>query len=283
MKKYSIAILLSLLLIPALSKADLGPKPTMEFYFENVPKGVSIITGKMFECTDSECKNKTPFREMGPQRFNCNTPEAGSGCFSMSYGYEPYHQIVITFSDKVRESNVFNSEGMESYYSVDVRKNDLVVKESGLEIAGKKIDATQNKFIEIFTKRDIDINYQLILIFSLVLTIILEVIIVIVYGLIKKILPNHRYGYPKKLIIWVSLINLISLPLFWLLARFITFDFRLFTIIAEIIIILFEAWFIIKVTHQESMWKEILLLSLVMNIVSFSVGNIIGNFLIGWG
>lgn len=281
MKKYFIVILLLLLLIPALSNADLGPKPSMEFYFKSVPIGVSIIKGEMFECTDSECKNKSPFREMGPQTFICNTPESGPGCFSMSYGYEPYHQIVITFSDKVRESNIFSSEGMESYYKVDVRKNDLEVKESGLEITGKNIDTTQNKFIEEFSKSDINIDYQLILIFSLVLTIILEVVVVILYGLMKKILPNHQYNYPNKLIIWVSLINLISLPLFWLLARYITFDFRLFTIIAEIIIIFFEAWFIIKVTHQESMRKEIFLLSLVMNTVSFFVGNVIGNFLIG--
>jgi hypothetical protein len=104
-------------------RADTGPKPTMEFTFSGEP--VRITSGTLYECDQPDCSDAQPLGEFGPQRFTC---EADS-CSALAYGFSTYHKLEIQFSDgKTRESNVFQTAGFDSIYTVTVRSDDLRVE-----------------------------------------------------------------------------------------------------------------------------------------------------------
>lgn len=127
--KFKALLLSSVLLISILPTqpafADTGPKPTMEFTF-NWPDGeLSIVSGILYECDQSDCSDAAPLQEGGPQRFTCDA----LSCRALAYGFAPYHKLEIEFSDGVtRESNIFETAGFDSQYTVTVQPNDLVVE-----------------------------------------------------------------------------------------------------------------------------------------------------------
>lgn len=117
-----------LLLAPhGIARADMGPKPTMEFVFiQSFSPPLTIVEGTQLECDDAACTSPEPLADRGPQGFRC-TPES---CESMAYGYRQYQRLVIRFSDgKVRESNVFEHRFFDAQYQVTVRADDLLVEE----------------------------------------------------------------------------------------------------------------------------------------------------------
>lgn len=123
-------LLLSLLaLFPAQAVlADTGPKPSMDFQFRQEMSGeppVAITSGILYECDQPDCGDASPLEELGPQRFVCEV----NSCSAVAYGFAPYHQIAIEFSDgKTRWSNVFKTAGFDSKYKVTIRPDDLLVE-----------------------------------------------------------------------------------------------------------------------------------------------------------
>jgi hypothetical protein len=117
-------VLLVQVFIPVqIVRADTGPKPTMEFAFRGEP--ITIISGTLYECDQSDCSDAAPLGEFGPQRFTC---EADS-CRALAYGFSTYHKLKIEFSDgKRRASNVFQTAGFDSKYTVTIRPDDLLVE-----------------------------------------------------------------------------------------------------------------------------------------------------------
>src|SRR5215217_986886 len=95
--------LLSQILIPThTALADTGPKPSMEFTFTGEP--VTIVSGIMYECEQTDCSDAAPLEELGPQRFYCET----ESYHALAYGFAPYHRIEIEFSDgQTRQSSIF--------------------------------------------------------------------------------------------------------------------------------------------------------------------------------
>ena len=116
--------LLILLILPAqIAKADTGPKPTMTFTFTGEP--VTITSGTLYECDQSDCSDAAPLGEFGPQRLTCDA----NSCSALAYGFSAYHKLEIQFSDgKTRTSNVFQTTGFDSVYTVTIRPVDLEVK-----------------------------------------------------------------------------------------------------------------------------------------------------------
>lgn len=107
--------------------ADTGPKPTMEFEFNQELAGeqVTITSGILYECDQPNCSDAAPLEEAGPQRFTCEV----NSCRATAYGFAPYHKIEIEFSDGVtRPSNIFETAGFDSRYTVTVRPEDLLVE-----------------------------------------------------------------------------------------------------------------------------------------------------------
>ena len=128
LKKLSLLLFSLQVLIPAqVALADTGPKPTMEFTFRQELTGqpVTITSGILYECEQADCSDAAPLQELGPQRFTC---EANS-CSALAYGFAPYHKIQIEFSDgKTRQSNIFETAGFDSRYTVTIRPDDLLVE-----------------------------------------------------------------------------------------------------------------------------------------------------------
>lgn len=119
-----LCFLLAQLWIPMqVVRADTGPKPTMDFTFSGEP--VTITSGTLYECDEIDCSDAEPLGVFGPQRFMCNT----QSCSALAYGFSTYHQLEIQFSDgKTRQSNVFQTAGFDSVYTVTVRPDDLLVE-----------------------------------------------------------------------------------------------------------------------------------------------------------
>jgi hypothetical protein len=122
-------LLAVLAFLPAqVALADTGPKPSMEFQFSQEMTGeppVTITSGILYECDQSDCSDAAPIEEVGPQGFRCEV----NNCSAIAYGFAPYHRIEIEFSDgKTRQSNVFETAGFDSKYTVIIRPEDLLVE-----------------------------------------------------------------------------------------------------------------------------------------------------------
>jgi hypothetical protein len=107
--------------------ADTGPKPTMDFQFkyESSEEHPTIVSGILYECQQSDCSDAASLEQLGPQGFRCDT----QSCSATAYGFAPYHKLEIEFSDEqTRQSNIFETAGFESKYTVTVRPDDLLVE-----------------------------------------------------------------------------------------------------------------------------------------------------------
>ncbi len=125
---FIILSIIFLALFPLLKvSADTGPKPSMDFTFKQAISSspVSIISGILFECDQSDCQDAKPLQVLGPQRFTCTE----TACSAMAYGFSTYHRLEIQFSDgKTRWSNVFKTAQFQSSYQVTIRPDDLLVE-----------------------------------------------------------------------------------------------------------------------------------------------------------
>jgi hypothetical protein len=116
-------LLICTLLPTSIVLADTGPKPSMGFTFTGEP--VAIVSGILYECDQSDCSDAAPLEELGPQGFYCDA----ESCSAIAYGFARYHKIEIEFSDgSIRQSNVFETAGFDSEYTVTVRPDDLLVE-----------------------------------------------------------------------------------------------------------------------------------------------------------
>ncbi len=106
--------------------ADVGPKPSMEFEFKGLSEGeITIVSGALYECSQSDCSDAAPLGELGPQGFKCNE----NSCNAMAYGFAPFHRLEIQFSDgRMRQSNIFETVDFYSNYLVTVNPDDLSVE-----------------------------------------------------------------------------------------------------------------------------------------------------------
>jgi hypothetical protein len=122
-----VLLCLQLFLPVHITFADTGPKPTMEFTFnqEQTSEPLTIVSGILYECDQPDCSDAAPLEDVGPQGLYC---EAQS-CRAIGYGFAPYHQLAIEFSDGLtRQSNIFETTGFDSKYTVTVRLDDLLVE-----------------------------------------------------------------------------------------------------------------------------------------------------------
>jgi hypothetical protein len=129
--KYIRALILAVFWISCLpfqtASADMGPKPSMDFTFTQGFPGtqVSIVSGTMFECQQSDCSDAKTLMEAGPQHFGCEA----TSCRAQAYGFSDYHRLEIQFSDgKTRQSNVFKTADFNGTYKVTIRQDDLLVE-----------------------------------------------------------------------------------------------------------------------------------------------------------
>ncbi|MFC2100787.1 hypothetical protein ACFLRZ_03050, partial [Bacteroidota bacterium] len=157
-------------------------------------------------------------------------------CFSNSYGYKDYHKLILIFDDKTRISNIFKSKSYNASF-------DIIVKDKGLEV----IETTS--FISS----------------SAPFPVFIELIIGLFFLLIAK--------KPLSILIFVLLANLISIPLLWYL--FPMLFHYIYIIIGEIVVFVFESYFIYIFCKENLSLKLTFLLSFIINLASITIGTLI--------
>jgi hypothetical protein len=93
--------------------------------FESGVEESIILSGILYECNESDCRDAAPLEELGPQGLYCEP----KSCRAIGYGFAPYLILELEFSDGVtRRSNVFEQDGFDSFYTVHIRAEDLLVE-----------------------------------------------------------------------------------------------------------------------------------------------------------
>lgn len=286
------------------AQADIGPKPSMEFEFEyETGAPYDILDGIQLECDNPDCSDAEPLEDLGPQRFTCEL----NSCFSMAYGYSPYHRLRIRFEDiKTRESNVFESDSFSMSYRVIVREDDLIVEKIrgrsnplgwtllALLIGGflaillsigfiilmilimlrageDRADFKSSRWIFVL----LWIVMGLLLIFAsffsiaIPITLAVELILALIYARLRmrSILTT---------LTMVAVANTVTLPIFWLGANVMSSSYSvILLVIAEILIWLVESTILFLTQRKRVRFKEMLLLGLILNLLSFLLGLIL--------
>ena len=249
----SIRTILLVLLLSANSHlllADAGPRPSMKFnlvYKTNHP--VKVLEGWQFESSFKSFNVYDTLLRKGPQGFKVSQDKASS----VSYGYEDYHRIAIRFDDRKRESNVFADESFNSIYEVIVLDDRLEVRD-----------------VTPFMK---DSSVWAAFIKALLLTLALELMVAFVYlKLAKK---------PAKILLYVILGNLITLPVVWFLfPLFLNVGGAL--VVGELFAFITEALFLLLTCRQWFKPSGAFLLSFMMNVMSLLIGGLALLLMIGF-
>jgi len=229
---------LSLFLPVAPVKADTGPKPGMSFTFDfKIPK-VDIVSGELIQCDDAACQNGSPLRQLGPQHFSCGV----DSCDSTAYGYAEYNKLVITFSDRVRESNVFTKKAFNAQYTVTVLQDAMTVTEKASLLPGGNSLCCP----------------------GLALTLVLETLLASLYF--------SAFQIPRTLLGWVPLASLITLPFVWFVFPLLGQSDGSTTAISESFAVIVEAAFIYLMAGRQISFKHVAALSILMNSISFMAG-----------
>ncbi len=298
-----VTIMALTLIIPTRSaRADLGPKPSMHFaFFYEIDPAPSIVSGTQYECDDPDCADAAPLVPLSAPGFSCSS----SDCTSRSLVFSAYHRLSIEFSDGVtRQSNIFEKEYFEAEYHVLVREDDLLVEEQ----VGKKRPPNMLEVIlgagivcvvipvELFVLgfllllawqapeiRTTPLLYILswllsfglisplifvnpIYIKSLLLTLALELAVALGYALWRK----RPIAYVFTITLLMNLLTWI--PFRVILGNLSASQYLAGSAIGEVVIWLVEAGVLAFALRKQVTIKEALLLSLVLNLVSFGIG-----------
>ena len=291
-----IALSAALLVLVPTARADIGPKPTLDFEFvyeTGVP--LTITGGELLQrCDETTCIDGKPLQQAGPQHFSCTE----SSCSSMAYGYSEYQQLVIHFSDGVtRKSQVFTRSGFSNQMRVTVREDDLWVEKVsvttdviilfgggfmvvvGLPLllimtvlllikSGKGTVTLENArlpFITIWVITGLAALVGGFISLSVPLTFLIEGLLVLLYA-------RRRAHLPAALLTGALLANLLTQPVFLFLLVFRADWAFLWVVIAELCIWLVEAGVLYLAQRKTLSFKEALVLSLLLNVVSFGLG-----------
>ena len=281
--------------------ADMGPKPSMEFEFEfQTESPLTIVDGVQYECEDATCADAGVLEEMGPQGFSC----VADSCSSMAYGYAPYHQLEITFSDGItRRSQIFEYDAFNMRYRVIVREDDLRVERiSGRHnpmgwfflgvivagIVGLGLFLTNLVLLVILIlragedratwqdARGVYIGLWATMIpfiifggffsWAIPLTVCIEACLGLLYAVIRQ---RHRF----QTLSLISMVNLITLPLLWVTIQyFFGAAHWAVMLLAETLVWLIEALLLWATQRKSLHFSEALLLSFALNTTSLLIG-----------
>lgn len=243
MKKILLILLACLAYIPGW--ADVSPVPEIQFNFVyNTEKHPLILpTGsELLQCKDRLCTNPEPLGIYGAQQFSCGP----GACQAVAYDFEPFARLVVTFEDGVtRPSNIF--EIPDTF----ITKLNVYVDTDSLAV-----EAVDNPPHEALYKRP-----QLW--GALLLILILELACAAAFVYYKQKRLTILYGVAvanviTTLFVWVFLVHYVPQnALLWL-----------FCVAAE-------AGLIAAINRKDISLKESAVLSVMMNVTSYTLGMIL--------
>jgi hypothetical protein len=226
-------------LIPQAVCADAGPKPSMTFKFVyETTQPVTLVGGEQMQCDDAACSRSRALGQAGPQRLSCQQ----EGCRSNAYGYAPYQKLVLQFSDKTRESNVFETGAFNGTYTVRVTDEGLIVQEVSPTFSASRL-----------------ISFGI----ALAVTLVLELVVALLFAVFTKT--------SKRILLAVLVANLFSLPLVWFVFPLLKIAL-LAVVLSEVFAIVFETVVLRGISHKHISWGKALVLGILMNVVSFLPG-----------
>ncbi len=233
-----LTILLLALLLP-LASADIGPKGTVQFnLIYETSEPVTLTDSRLIGYEDEHCISEIEFRSF--ERFECAQKECRSSIFP-----KQYYRLILDFSDRERQSNVFNITNYGTEFDVRVTDSELIVE-----------DATPISVAIFYAMPDFALLFTL--------NIILELIISLIFiAVLNK---------SMKVIAAVIIANLISFPVLWQLLA----SGAEFLLLFEALIVLFEGLFIYYFMKKVIPIYQSLTLSLILNICSFIFGMLLG-------
>jgi len=234
-----------LLFSAASLSADSGPKPRIYFDFRYEISPVPIVSGQLIECQDPKCAVGRPLSNFGPVRgFRCSE----TMCASQAYFYRPYHQLRIEFSDKTRNSNVFEKRGFTDFFLVTVTDSALLVESAA---------SAEHPFAErLRTGFFVD---------ALLLTWVVEGLIAFVY--------LSRLGVPRKrLLFCMPLASVLTLAPIWFVFPRLPLSDALVVIVSEVFAVAFESLFVYLIGRRTLSFRRAAWLGLLMNTGSLLVG-----------
>jgi hypothetical protein len=278
---------------------DIWPKPSMEFEFEHeTDSPLRIVGGTLFECSQPDCSDAKPLESLGPQHFTCEA----NRCSSMAYGYSEYHRLAIQFSDgKTRHSNVFERHpSFSTTYRVVVWEDELAIGPAwvnpdslillGFMLApifgplglamfvlmviviirageGKAdFNASRWLFVLLWLAMGLLLVLASCLYLAVPITLAIEGFLALLYAIIRK-------RSKITTLTMVALANMITVPILWMGASMLVGENTiLFTAAAEVLIWIVES-VIFCLTQRDSVrFREMLLLSLILNGCSYLIG-----------
>ena len=233
-----LAILFLSLLLP-IASADSGPKGAVQFnLIYETSEPVTLIDYRITGYEDEQCISETDLRNF--KQFECAQKECRARLFPGRY-----NRLILNFSDRERQSEVFNISNYGAEFDVRVTDSELIVE-----------DATPISVLIFYAMPDFALLFTL--------NILLELIISLIFiAVLNK---------PMKVIAAVIIANLISFPVLW---QLLAFDAE-FLLIFEALIVLFEGLFIYYFMKKVIPIYQSLTLSLILNICSFIFGMLLG-------
>lgn len=253
---------------PLAVRADLGPKPSMDFEFVYATEtALTIVDGQQIVCEQSDCGDGVPLEQAGPQGFSCGE----NSCSSLAYSYGGnYSRLVITFSDgKTRTSNIFYNESFAPTFTVTVADDALTVADSTSPVV---------KFIDDLTTGDASFTYPNNVFFqagvALIITLIVEILcsLGIAYFVFKKLKSTV-----KKLLLVVLIMNCVSVPALWAILYALS-SASVMLLIAEIGVLLLETLILYAFLKPNLSFISAFVASAVLNMASFAAGLLILSF-----
>ncbi len=107
---------------------------------------------------------------------------------------------------------------------------------------------------------------------SLTLFFVIVLLLTIILELLAALVFVSRVKVSKKILVYVFLVNIITLSIVWFLFPLLSLPFEVFIVISEIFAVLFESYFIYLFGKQIISYQQSLKLSLLNNFVSLFIG-----------
>ncbi|PXF59197.1 MAG: hypothetical protein C4B59_11870 [Candidatus Methanogaster sp.] len=241
----ALAILLLALLLP-LASADICPKRVVQFnLIYETSEPVTLIDYRLIGYEEELCIREIEFHSF--ERFECAQKECRSSAFPRSYS-----RLIINFSDRERQSEVFNITNYGTEFDVHVTDSELIVEE------------TTPILVVIFYAMP---DFALFLMMTIILELMIALILVAVLD------------KPMKVVVAVLIANLISFPAFWQFTAYSPESGNF--LILEAFVVVFEGFFIYYFMKKVMSIYQSLALSLILNLGSFLSGMIL-MFGLGW-
>lgn len=225
--------------------ADVSPVPEIQFNFIYNTENTPLIVpqgSELFECKDRVCSNPEPLGVYGVQKLTC-----GPGtCQALAYDFDPFARLTVVFEDGItRTSNIF------------AVPNALVTK------LNVYVDARKLTVEAVDTPPHEDLWKRPQVWGALILILILELACAAAFIFYQQKRFTILYG--------VAIANILTTAAVWLfLVHYVSQNAVLW-----IFCVLAEAGIIRLINHKDITFKEAGMLSIMMNVTSYTLGMII--------